>query len=116
MKNFKVDYSMNKFNDFKAKSLKIPIFKSKQKNKMQQEMCKLIKTENNHILKIKIGLIPFNVFDSSLWKFVAKIDTLSDRVSDDKYITENNNFFFENSNGDILFMNRSLIDPTLDIL
>ena len=59
-------------------------------------MIKLIKTENNHILKIKIGLIPTNVFDSSLWKFIQKIDVLSDRIKDDRFVIENNNFFFEN--------------------
>jgi len=40
---------------------------------------------------------------------------LNSQLKEDKFIKEHNNIFFKNENGELMFINRSLVDRSLDI-
>lgn len=77
---------------------------------------KFIETENNFILKTRLFDVPLRFLDSSNWADVDETDEIFARqIKTDKFIKEHNNLFYKNKRyDDILFINRSVVDASLN--
>ena len=75
---------------------------------------KIITTPINTIIKMNFFEIPSNILISKVWKHIDSNDKwLQSVIKEEKFIKENQNLFFANDNGDVLFMNRTFLDENL---
>lgn len=77
---------------------------------------KFIETDTNYIIKMRIFDIPLKYLVQKNWNFMNESDEqFVKKIKSDKFIKEYNNLFFQNKQyNDILFINRSIIDPSLN--
>lgn len=87
------------------------------KGKKPNQSYKIIKTPGSTILKMSIFDLPKEFLSAAFWK-VLELSTkeLQLLLKDEKFIKEQNNMFFMNANNQIMFINRTLIDDSLDFL
>ena len=85
------------------------------KPKIQQKY-KIITTQSSKIIKMNIFDLPLEFLSMKFWKLLEiSGKELQVLLKEEKFIKEQNNMFFTNSNNQIMFLNRTLIDDSLAI-
>ncbi|EAR92408.1 hypothetical protein TTHERM_00085060 (macronuclear) [Tetrahymena thermophila SB210] len=111
---FQKDQYNEEYNDWRQN--KINRLKINNGTKKGNQNIKFIETDTNYIIKMRIFDIPLKYLVQKNWNFINESDEqYVKKIKSDKFIKEYNNLFFKNKQyNDILFINRSIIDPSLN--